>query len=101
MAEGIRVSVVFALRREQPAVQLTVAHGTTAGQALALARLQWQGPAWPHNGRPGIFGRLVADDHVLRDGDRVEVLRPLVNDPKEIRRRRALQARAGRSARGR
>ena len=35
-----------------------------------------------------IFGKLVKPDHVLREGDRLEVLRPLIGDPKEIRRRR-------------
>ncbi len=101
MAEPVRVSVVLALRHEQPAVQLTVDRGTTVAQALALARPRRQWPAWPDTYRLAIFGRLAADDRVVRDGDRVEVLRPLVNDPKEIRRRRAAQTRAGRSARGR
>lgn len=101
MAESIRVSVVLALRHEQPVVQLTVDCGTTVAQVLALARLRGQWPAWPDDFRPGIFGRLVADDRVLRDGDRVELLRPLVNDPREVRRRRAAPARAVRSARGR
>jgi putative ubiquitin-RnfH superfamily antitoxin RatB of RatAB toxin-antitoxin module len=41
----------------------------------------------------GVYGRLVALDDVLREGDRVEILRPLVADPKAARRRRARIAR--------
>jgi len=37
----------------------------------------------------GIFGRRVAAEAPVSDGDRVEIYRPLVNDPKEARRRRA------------
>ncbi|EGO81055.1 hypothetical protein XFEB_02135 [Xylella fastidiosa EB92.1] len=39
-----------------------------------------------------VFGVLVTSDHVLNDGDRVELLRPLLIDPKEARRRRAVSA---------
>lgn len=40
--------------------------------------------------RVGIFGKKVGLDQVLRDGDRVEIYRPLLADPKEVRRQRAL-----------
>nr|WP_238836483.1 RnfH family protein [Xylella fastidiosa] len=39
-----------------------------------------------------VFGVLVTSDHVLNEGDRVELLRPLLIDPKEARRRRAVSA---------
>ena len=39
----------------------------------------------------GIFSRKVPLDHVLRDGDRIEIYRPLTADPKEMRRQRALK----------
>jgi putative ubiquitin-RnfH superfamily antitoxin RatB of RatAB toxin-antitoxin module len=101
MADPIRVSVVLALRHEQPAVELEVERGTTAAEAVRLARTRREWPSWPEAYRLGIFGQLVPDDRSLRDGDRVEVLRPLVNDPKEIRRRRAAGTRGRRSARRR
>jgi putative ubiquitin-RnfH superfamily antitoxin RatB of RatAB toxin-antitoxin module len=41
----------------------------------------------------GIFGRLTRTDHALQDGDRIEIYRPLVVDPKAARRARAKQAR--------
>jgi hypothetical protein len=42
----------------------------------------------------GVFGRSVAHDRTLRDGDRVEVYRPLTADPKEVRRSLAAQGRS-------
>ena len=39
----------------------------------------------------GVFGKAVADDYELTDGDRIEIYRPLIADPKEIRRQRAAQ----------
>ena len=37
----------------------------------------------------GVFGKAVADDYELLDGDRIEIYRPLLADPKEVRRQRA------------
>jgi putative ubiquitin-RnfH superfamily antitoxin RatB of RatAB toxin-antitoxin module len=37
----------------------------------------------------GVFGKIVAADYELSDGDRIEIYRPLIADPKEIRRQRA------------
>jgi uncharacterized protein len=42
----------------------------------------------------GIFGKKKAPDTVLRDGDRVEIYRPLVADPKDARRRRVVRKNA-------
>ena len=39
--------------------------------------------------RLGIYGKLKTLDTVLREGDRVEIYRPLMADPKDARRRRA------------
>ncbi|HVC36771.1 MAG TPA: RnfH family protein [Gammaproteobacteria bacterium] len=41
----------------------------------------------------GIYGRIVKPDHVLVDGQRLEIYRPLTRDPKEARRERAAQGR--------
>jgi putative ubiquitin-RnfH superfamily antitoxin RatB of RatAB toxin-antitoxin module len=42
-----------------------------------------------------VYGRACAPDHVLQDGDRLEIYRPLDFDPQESRRRRAAHRRAG------
>jgi putative ubiquitin-RnfH superfamily antitoxin RatB of RatAB toxin-antitoxin module len=44
----------------------------------------------------GIGGKVIEATHVLRDGDRVEILRPLELDPREARRRRASTGRGAR-----
>ena len=37
----------------------------------------------------GVFGKPIADNYILVDGDRIEIYRPLIADPKEVRRQRA------------
>ena len=71
---------------DQLALQLPA--GSTAAQALALA-------GWDREGVSlGIWGRKVGPDEVLRDGDRLELYRPLTVDPMQARHRRhALQGR--------
>lgn len=40
----------------------------------------------------GIYGKLMPLDYILKNGDRIEIYRPLINDPKTIRRKRAQKA---------
>ena len=81
----LRVEVVYALADVQTVVPLQVPAGTSAGQAVALSGLGAKGASQVL----GLFGRTIAPTQLLRDGDRVEILRPLAADPKETRRRRA------------
>ena len=91
----IAVTVVYALPERASEIELKLPSGATVADAL-----EGSGLAANHPGvdlarcAVGIFGRRVARDRVLADGDRVEVYRPLVADPKDARRRRA-QGRAG------
>ncbi len=62
---------------------MTVAAGTTVGEAIALS-----GWALPEGLAVGLWGRLCAPGDVLRDSDRIELYRPLAVDPKEARRKR-------------
>ncbi|MBT5007337.1 MAG: RnfH family protein, partial [Halieaceae bacterium] len=52
------------------------------------------------NSKLGIFSKVVAPSQVLRDGDRVEIYRPLIADPKEVRKARAARAKERRSKEG-
>jgi len=79
----LRVEVVHALAQRQEVVPLWLGDGATVGEAVAACGLAAAGL------RFGIGGREVQPDHVLRDGDRVELLRPLALDPREARRLRA------------
>ncbi len=88
----ITVEVAYALSQEQTLLKLSVALGTTAEQAVRISGILDQHPEIDlGRNKLGIFGRLVKSDIVLRDKDRVEIYRPLLADPKEVRRMRARQ----------
>jgi putative ubiquitin-RnfH superfamily antitoxin RatB of RatAB toxin-antitoxin module len=94
-ADRIAVSVVCAEARRQTVLPLELPAGTTAGEALERSGLFELHPGLdPDACGVGIFGREVPRGYALRDGDRVEVLRPLADDPRERRRK---LARAGRT----
>ena len=61
----------------------------TAPEAIAAAGVEEAFPGSVDPQRLGIFARRVDPGQVLRDGDRIEIYRPLALDPKEARRRRA------------
>lgn len=85
----MKISVVCALPAVQTLVDLDMADGATVGDALQRCRClpQFAGVELDVM-KVGIYGRLVPADTVLREGDRVEIYRPLQADPKEARRRR-------------
>jgi len=82
----LRIEVVRAHAERLEAVALALAQGATVRMALQAAGMPLDQPV-------GIYGRRVALDARLADGDRVEIYRPLRADPKEARRRRTLRAR--------
>jgi hypothetical protein len=86
----IKVEVAYAAAREVELISLNVREGTTALEAVRLSGIRTRYPDIDTGpGRIGIYGRAVDGDTVLRDGDRVEIYRALLADPKEARRRRA------------
>jgi putative ubiquitin-RnfH superfamily antitoxin RatB of RatAB toxin-antitoxin module len=90
MTDKIKVEVAYATPEKQLIVALEVAPGTTARQAVLASGIAAQFPGLDAaTVKLGIFGKAVADDALLRAQDRVELYRPLLADPKEVRRRRA------------
>jgi putative ubiquitin-RnfH superfamily antitoxin RatB of RatAB toxin-antitoxin module len=86
----IRVEVVHALPQAQQRVALELGEGATVRAALqASGLLEGITASGRARLRFGIYGKLVGPERALRDGDRLEILRPLAADPKEARRRRA------------
>ena len=84
--------MVYALPGREDAVSLSLPAGATALDALRASRLLERHPEIDlARQKIGIYGRVVGAEARLRDGDRVEVYRPLAVDPKEARRRRALR----------
>jgi uncharacterized protein len=71
---------------------LELAEGATVATALRASADQVQGSGEPGTRQVGIWGRICSTDTLLRDGDRVEIYRPLLIDPKEARRLRGLRA---------
>jgi putative ubiquitin-RnfH superfamily antitoxin RatB of RatAB toxin-antitoxin module len=89
-AGRLRVEVVYALRQEQALVALEMEDGTSAREAIERSGLLQRYPEIRlAKIALGIFGHPVSPDRLLRDGDRVEIYRPLLADPKQARRERA------------
>jgi uncharacterized protein len=88
--DTIEIEVVYAHAAEQIVIRLTVPAGTTAREAVELSGLRQRYPALESEmSALGIYGRAVPKDTVLQRGDRVEIYRPLVAEPKQARRQRA------------
>lgn len=95
---SITVSVVYAIPAEQHLVTLQLPSGSTARQAVESSDLARLYPEIDLSQlKLGIFGRRIPEGHRLEDGDRVEIYRPLLIDPKESRRQRAQSARQRRT----
>lgn len=87
---AIRVEVVYALPGGADTATVSLRPGASALDALAASGLARRHPEIdPACAQLGIFGRRVPPGARLADGDRVEVYRALLDDPKESRRRRA------------
>ena len=84
-----RCTVAYATPERQWLWAVTLPDGATVADALEQARAQASGIDVPWNADVGIFGELCDRAAVPRDGDRIEIYRPLKADPKESRRERA------------
>mgnify|MGYP006141935331 FL=1 len=92
---NIVVEVVYALADKQKLLRLSLPYGTTVRQAAVQSGMQAHFPDLDlHNSPLGIFGKAVSkpDERVLEEGERVEIYRPLIADPKEVRKQRAAKA---------
>jgi len=89
MNENINVEVVYALPHEQTLLRVQVAAGCTVLEAIHLSGILLQYPNIDlTKSKLGIFGKLIKPETILREQDRIEIYRPLLADPKEIRRQR-------------
>lgn len=86
----IQVEVAYARPDVQCIIPVEVPEGATLSQALVLSRISERFPEIdPGSAEVGVFGKLSKLSAVLRPGDRVEIYRPLIADPKATRKRRA------------
>jgi putative ubiquitin-RnfH superfamily antitoxin RatB of RatAB toxin-antitoxin module len=92
------VEVAYALEKKQTLLELEVGEGTTLKQAVELSGII---DTYPQidltKDKTGIFGKIAKLDTILREKDRVEIYRPLIADPKQVRKERAAKGKAMRS----
>lgn len=92
MADNITVEVAYARPERQWLLPVTVPTGATAREAIEQSGLLAQCPEIDlSQNRIGVFGREAPLEQVLNAGERVEIYRPLLADPKDVRRRLAAQ----------
>jgi putative ubiquitin-RnfH superfamily antitoxin RatB of RatAB toxin-antitoxin module len=88
--DKVAVEVAYELPDEQILLALELPAGSTVADAVAASGIVERFPEIdPAAAKLGVFGKHVTRDRVLRSGDRVEIYRPLLADPKERRRKRA------------
>ena len=94
-AEGeITVEVCYARADVQVVSVVKITHGATVGEAVRRSGLLERFPEIDlKSNAVGVFGKKAALDRLLSDGDRVEIYRPLVADPKDVRRKLAAEGR--------
>jgi putative ubiquitin-RnfH superfamily antitoxin RatB of RatAB toxin-antitoxin module len=88
--QKIKIEIVYALPHEQTLLKLDVPENTTIADAIKLSGLlEKHAEIDLEKGKFGLYGKLSKTDTVLREKDRIEIYRPLLADPKEVRRKRA------------
>ncbi|MGP8306420.1 RnfH family protein [Vibrio sp. YIC-376] len=98
-SDMIHVEVVYALPHEQRVFNLVVNKHETVEEIISLSGVLELYPEIDlSKNKVGVFSRNVKLDATVRDRDRIEIYRPLLADPKEIRRKRAEQAKAAGNA---
>lgn len=91
----MEVEVVYAAVDRQVLLSVTVPPGTSIRAAVLKSGVGQVFPELDLTACPvGIFGKVIADPDVrpVSSGDRIEIYRPLLADPKEVRRLRAAKA---------
>lgn len=92
----IRVEIVYAEPRRSVVKSLSVAQGAVIADALSLLATDEDFLGIDLSGSAvGIFGKAAHRDQLLKDGDRIEIYRPLLEEPKLARRKRV--SKSGRS----
>ncbi len=95
MNDKINIEVIYALPEEQILFKQSVPTGTTVTEAIQASGMLGKYPEIDlAKNKLGIFGKLTKADAVVRDKDRIEIYRPLIADPKEVRRKRAEEGKA-------
>lgn len=89
----MKIEITYALPERQELVVVDLPEGATVMQAIEASGLLLKYPEIDPGGvnKLGVFAKLAKSDALLRDRDRVEIYRPLIADPKEVRRQKAAE----------
>jgi uncharacterized protein len=88
MSDSIKIEIVYAEPQRQIVRKVKIAANSTIDEAIHASAIGDDLPLGFEPAGFAIFGKIVSANQRLRDGDRIEMLRPLRADPKESRRRR-------------
>ncbi len=90
MNHKILIEIAYATPHKQKIVDCEVEAGTSPRDAIKQSDIKQHFPEIDTDSCDlGVFGKTVAADYELLSGDRIEIYRPLIADPKEVRRQRA------------
>ena len=95
MADRIHVEVIYALPEEQSLLNVEVENGIDVQQGILESGVLEQYPELDLDTmKVGLFGKITTMKQKVRDKDRIEIYRPLIADPKEVRKKRAAEGKA-------
>jgi len=102
VTEGqILVEVAYATKGEQAILRVEAPEGIRVGEAIERSGiLKRFAEIDLAVNRVGVFGKVTGLDQVLEPGDRVEIYRPLIADPKAARKKRAAEGKVMRKGVG-
>ena len=88
--DQVQVEVAMATPDQQDLLSISVPAASTIGEVVMLSGLAGRYPTLDLMSLPkGIWGQVLPDEHRVSEGDRIEIYRPLLTDPKTARRQRA------------
>jgi putative ubiquitin-RnfH superfamily antitoxin RatB of RatAB toxin-antitoxin module len=88
----MKVEVIYATPEKAELIKLDLPEGSTVLQAIEASGLLEKHPEIDvKKNKFGIYAKLAKADAILREKDRVEIYRPLIADPKEVRKQRAAE----------
>ena len=92
----INIEVVYATRENQQLLSVRVPEGISMIEAVRISQVDDYFDELELNDKTalGVFGKKRPQNDIVREGDRIEVYRPLIADPKEVRRMKAEQKKA-------
>lgn len=89
---SLTIELIYALPDEQELITISIKDGATVEEAINASGILEKYPQIDLTAtKVGIFSKATKLNEKLRDGDRIEIYRPLIADPKEMRRKKAQQ----------